>query len=213
MKKLIALMMTLVMLLSCVPAMAADTQEYTHSDFGFSFTAPANWLIVDKSNYQAYINAYNAGTMTFSGTNAATLSQLAAQIEASNCVVAVDPYANNIVMTGVDLGMALTNELFVAILIPQLKTELSNTMPGIEFTSVGEIVPFGENKFITLSATYEMYGTSISVDQLYLLSGTMMYVVNLTTTPVFGDDAIDSFYASTLEVLSSMKFSKPVSVF
>mgnify|MGYP003306620546 CR=1 FL=1 len=98
MKKMFALIMALVMCLLCASAMAQETQTYTHPVQGYSIQVPADWLCVDKTNVQQYIDAYEKGEMSFTGTNAMTLEELKPQLETADCAVLINPYANNVVI-------------------------------------------------------------------------------------------------------------------
>lgn len=195
MKKMFALIMALVMCLLCASAMAQETQTYTHPVQGYSIQVPADWLCVDKTNVQQYIDAYEKGEMSFTGTNAMTLEELKPQLETADCAVLINPYANNVVIVKENMGMAFTEDLFVSMVIPMLKSQLANQMPTIEFTAEGEKVAFGEKEFILLAAEYSLNGVSASVDMLFYLDDTDLYTINLTTTSVFGRDAVNDFYA------------------
>lgn len=217
MKKLLAILLSLLLSLSCLTAMAEEaapeTQVYTHPRMGFSVTLPAQWMVVDMDNVQSLIDGYNAGEVTYSGSNALTLTQVAPQLASTDGVMVIDPASNNVMLTGADIGIALTNELFVALMIPMLQSEIETQVPGIEFTSVGEIITYGENQFITLSADYEMMGIPMAIDQLYLLDGSIMYVINITAHSVFGEEIQDAFYTQVLDMLGTFQLPAPVEIF
>lgn len=203
MKKMTALLLALLLAVMCIPAMAEETQVYTHPTQGFSITLPADWLVVDNTNVDAYIAAYENGEMTFAGTNAQTLTQLKAQTAVQDCAIAINENSNNLVMMGADLGVELTNEQFVQTLIPSFKQQIAATMPGLEFTSEGEIVTLGENEFIFLSAEMDLGGAKMYADQVFMLDGTMMYLINVTATDVYGAEAKNAFYAQLQTVLTT----------
>lgn len=203
MKKFLALMMALVLLLSCTTALAQDVQTYTHPNQGYSFQAPAGWLVVDSTNIQTYIDAFRNGEMTFTGTDAATLEGQQAQILSTDCVIVIDEYANNVVINGTDMGMEVTTDLFLTVFVPLLKAQLTEQIPSIQFVTDGEVVKYGENEFILLKANYNMQGVAINVEQLYYIQGTMMYVANLTVIPLYEDAILDAFYAGVETMMAS----------
>lgn len=208
MKKLTALMMALLLCVACVSAMAEGTQLYTHPTQGYSISVPAEWLCLDKTNMDSLIAAYENGEMTFTGTNAETLKQLKPQVESTDCAVLINPYANNVVLVKENMGMELTNDQFVSMLIPMFRTQLVNQMPTLEFTSEGEVIAAGENEFIVLSGTYQINGITASVDMLFCLDGSDLYTLSLTTTSLFGEEALNTFYEEVFAACATFAIAK-----
>ena len=208
MKKLTALMMALLLCVACVSAMAEGTQLYTHPTQGYSISVPAEWLCLDKTNMDSLIAAYENGEMTFTGTNAETLKQLKPQVESTDCAVLINPYANNVVLVKENMGMELTNDQFVSMLIPMFRTQLVKQMPSLEFTSEGEVIAAGENEFIVLSGTYQINGITASVDMLFCLDGSDLYTLSLTTTSLFGEEALNTFYEEVFAACATFAIAK-----
>ena len=208
MKKLTALMMALLLCVACVSAMAEGTQLYTHPTQGYSISVPAEWLCLDKNNVDSLIAAYENGEMTFTGTNAETLKQLKPQVESTDCAVLINPLANNVVLVKENMGMELTNDQFVSMLIPMFRTQLVKQMPTLEFTSEGEVIAAGENEFIVLSGTYQINGITASVDMLFCLDGSDLYTLSLTTTSLFGEEALNTFYEEVFAACATFAIAK-----
>lgn len=208
MKKLTALMMALLLCAACVSAMAEGTQLYTHPTQGYSISVPAEWLCLDKTNLDSLTAAYENGEMTFTGTNAETLKQLKPQVEATDCAVLINPYANNVVLVKENMGMELTNDQFVSMLIPMFRTQLVKQMPTLEFTSEGEVIAAGENEFIVLSGTYQINGITASVDMLFCLDGSDLYTLSLTTTSLFGEEVLNTFYEEVFAACATFAIAK-----
>ena len=208
MKKILALLLVLVLCAACIPAMAEGTQTYTHPTHGYSIEVPAEWLCVDKNNVQGYIEAFENGEMTFTGTNAMTLEALKPQLETSDCAVLINPYANNVVIVKENMVMAFTQDLFVSMVIPMLKKQLSTQMPSIQFTAEGEILTLGDKDFILLAGEYSLNGIAAAVDMLFYLDGEDLYTINLTTTSVFGQDVMNDFYADVQEAFATFRIIK-----
>lgn len=208
MKKLTALMMALLLCVACVSAMAEGTQLYTHPTQGYSISVPAEWLCLDKTNMDSLIAAYENGEMTFTGTNAETLKQLKPQVESTDCAVLINPLANNVVLVKENMGMELTNDQFVSMLIPMFRTQLVKQMPTLEFTSEGEVIAAGENEFIVLSGTYQINGITASVDMLFCLDGSDLYTLSLTTTSLFGEEALNTFYEEVFAACATFAIAK-----
>lgn len=210
MKKMMAMMLAVVLCVLCLPVTAEEnaTQVYTHPTQGYSITVPASWLCVDNTNLQDYITAYENGEMTFTGTNAQTLQALQAQIAGTDCAVLINEYANNIVIVRENAGIALTKEMFISMLIPALKQQLTAQVPSIQFNAEGEVLTLGENEFIVLAGAYQMNGITASVDMLFYLDGTDLYTINLTTTSLFGPDITNTFYAAVQEACATFTVAK-----
>ena len=154
------------------------------------------------------IAAYENGEMTFTGTNAETLKQLKPQVEATDCAVLINPYANNVVLVKENMGMELTNDQFVSMLIPMFRTQLVKQMPTLEFTSEGEVIAAGENEFIVLSGTYQINGITASVDMLFCLDGSDLYTLSLTTTSLFGEEVLNTFYEEVFAACATFAIAK-----
>lgn len=146
--------------------------------------------------------------MTFTGTNAMTLELLKPQLETSDCAVLINPYANNVVIVKENMVMAFTQDLFVSMVIPMLKKQLSTQMPSIQFTAEGEILTLGDKDFILLAGEYSLNGIAAAVDMLFYLDGEDLYTINLTTTSVFGQDVVNDFYADVQEAFATFRIIK-----
>lgn len=207
MKKCTALLLALLLSLLCTGAFAeaapVEDALYTHPTQGYSLLVPEGWLMVDETNIDTLITAYEQGEMTFTGTNAQTLQQLKQQILQTGCAVLINQHANNVVIVKEDMGVEMTNEQFVTLMVPMLKTQLQQQMPTIEFTNEGELLHMGENTFIILSGSYSMNGITAAVDMLFLLQGTSLYTVNLTATSLFGQEVVNAFYEEVFNMLPS----------
>lgn len=205
MKKMTALVLALVLSILCVPALAEDAavQDYTNTELGFTVTLPGDWLVVDRENVDAYIAAYEKGEMTFTGTNAPTLQQLKPLFAAQNMAIAISPNAYNVTLSSADLGIALTNEQFIEMLIPVFKEQIASSMPGMQIVTDGEVLPLGDNEFIFLSGELDMNVMTAYADQMFLLKGTKMYLVNVTSTNVFGEEMQNAFYAQLMDIIAS----------
>lgn len=207
MKKAMAFVMALVMSMLCASVMAEDVEKqvYTCPAKSYTITVPGDWLCVDKTNVDAYIEAYEKGEMTFSGTNAMTLEGLKPQIVSADCAVLINPYANNVVIVKEAIGLTLTNDTFVSMMIPLLKQQLTSQIPAIEFTAEGERLSLGDKEFVLLAAEYSLNGITASVDMLFYLDGSALYTLSLTTTPLFGQDVVNAFYADVQEACATFQ--------
>lgn len=199
MKKAMSLLLALMLCVLCLPSLAEDTQVYTHPTWGFSITVPADWFCVDKTTIRDSLEASKKGELSSRTASPETLEALLPQIESTDCAVLADPYGNNIVIVREDVGIAITNEEFVELMIPALKSQLSAQIPTIQFAAEGEIVPIGDKNFINLSAEYDLGGVTAIVDMLFYLEGTYMYTLNLTATEMFGADAKNDFYQAVFD--------------
>lgn len=211
MKKCFALLLVLALCLMSLPGLAEDaaaTQTYTHPTQGYSISVPASWLCVDQTNVQDLIAAFQNGELSFSGTDAATLESQAPQLEATNCAIMISEHANNMVLVQENMGIELTKEQFVALMIPMLQQQLRAQFPTIQFNETAEVQTFGENEFIIMPASYQIYGLDVSVDMLFYLDGSTLYTISMTVMPLFGQDVKDAFYANVLEACATFAIAK-----
>ena len=208
MKKTIALLLALLLCVLSVSAMAEEKQVYTHPTKGYSITVPAQWLCVDISNIQQYITAYQNGEMTFTGTNAETLSNLLMQIQSQDCAILIDSSSNNVTITDVDMGIALDHKTFAALMIPQFKSQLSAQFPSMEFTCEGEILTFVDNTFVMLSGIYSMSNIPIEMTQLYYIDDTSLYVITTTAILLYDQALLQAFYEDAFAACSTLTIAE-----
>ena len=201
-KKITALLMVLVVLLSTA-ALAEGTQVYTHPVHGYSITVPSDWLCVDSQNIQQLITDFENGTFSFMGTDIATLKNLALQMQQMDFAVLSNANSFNIVISFIDLGVAMNQDTFITTLVPILKADLAASFPSMEFSTVGEPLTLGDNHFVVIAGEYSMNGINMAMDQLYMLNGTRLYVLNLTTTPLWGEATANEFYADAVEACAT----------
>ncbi|MBQ4074827.1 MAG: hypothetical protein IJD39_06465 [Clostridia bacterium] len=191
-----------------VPALAEDTLTYTHPTHGYSLEYPAAWLAVDATNIDQYIELFNNNEISFTGTNAPTLTNMKDQIVGQDIVVLVDPHANNLLVVCADMGMELTNEMFQMVMVPMVVESVKAQAPGIEITADGTIQEMGDRSFIAVGGNVNISGIPAEIMQMYYLEGTMMYCFTVTLTGAFGAEAAEQFAMEAAEVMFSFTTGK-----
>lgn len=211
MKKAIAALLVLLLMLpgSCACAENMPTEEnlYTHPTKGYTFFVPEGWLIVDAENIEDCISACETGEITSSAVNAQVLNSMMPQIRQLDCAMLFDPYGNNAVFVTESLGNLWSNEQFIALMIPTLKAQFTRQHPDIEFTSEGDLLPLGENEFITLTGTYHLNGGIFSLDQLYIIDKTRVHCISLTVSSHAIPEEANLFFTEMVDILSSFSIS------
>lgn len=203
MKKLLALVFAL--MLFAMPALA---EIYTQPEVGYTVECPEGWLAVDNTTIDAYISAYETGAMTFTGTNADTLQQIKAQLTFPGSMIMIDPYANNVVITAADMGMEFTMEMFHAAMAPMMREQFVAQIPDITFVDEGSILEMNGRKYMTIVGTYEAFGTTVGVQQIYYLEGSTMYIFNVTVSAIAGEEYLLNFDLVIDQIVSSFNNNK-----
>lgn len=204
MKKMLAALLVLLLCLQCVPTLASDAVQYTDPKGEFSVTVPSGWLCLDQSNTQNYINAMVNGEFSFPGFDVTTLSNLKAQLD----VIGGGTYFfysdnSSVFIRSMDLGVQVTEEQFVANLLPQIMESEKNMLPDIQYENAGTIVTYGNNRFVSTLSYYTLYGVWCTTDTLYHLNGTKMFEITITIDGYADESEEMPFYAGALSIVES----------
>lgn len=202
MKKRMALLLAALLSLSAGCTLAEE-ELYTHPTHGYSFTVPDGWLVVDAKNIEEHMDAYENGVMFFTGTNTQSLKNMQPQVLQLDCAILLDPHSNSAIFITENMGTPQTNEKVASQLIPLLKARFQQRYPGIEFTSEGDILTLGENEWIILAGTYSKDGMTFSLDQLYLVDGTLIHCISLTVSNHASPKEASHFYSEVITTLTS----------
>lgn len=211
MKKTLAVLLILVLTLlgpcACAEDIPAEENRYIHPTKGYTFPVPEGWLVVDAENIDGCMDALGKGELVFPALDAPTLNDMKPRFQQLDCAMLFDPHGNNAVFVTESLGNLWTSEQFAATMIPALKAQFTQQHPDIEFTSEGEILPMGENEFITLSGTYHLNGAIFSLDQLYTIDKTRVHCISLTVNDHASPENINLFFREIVSVLTAFSIT------
>lgn len=206
MKKMTALLIALLMTLMCVPAFAeaesAETKEYTHPTFGYTFTVPEGWQVVDATNVKDFVTACENGEIQYIG-NIEDPATFSCNVEDSERVLLVDLGGNYISLSVVALDFEMDNAMFKSWSLPTMIDVLYMLYPDMELTAKGDSCVYGENEYIRLTYTFENNGAKITNDSLFTLRGNLRYELALTTSALLGQEAVDQFYTEAENLLNT----------
>ena len=169
MKKLLAALLALMMLLCCLPALAEEESTYTaytHPRLGYTVEYPTEFVVLDADTLPLMLQM--VGQMGLEGLDAATIQALEPQITSTDMVMFLDAYTGaNMNIAAAAVGMAITNELFLAMVMPTMHAQYEASFSNVTFYDKGSIVTFGENNFVQLVLNYDMAGMNNNFAQCF----------------------------------------------
>ena len=199
MKKLLSLALALMMMLCCVPALAASDgyKDYQHPTQGYTLEYPETWIMLDSSNIEAMMNSMkdNEALATLN------LDAIVPQISQMQMTMFMDIFGTNINIVGQDVGMSITADQFLP-MMPQMSAQILQNFSGALLLDAGSLYEIGGNKYCTLSASYTLADSPLYLFQFYAFSGSTMYLVTLTMNAnAINMDAIETYTDHLLETL------------
>lgn len=199
MKKLLSLILSLMMIVCCMPALAASEGylDYTHPTQGYSVEYPESWIALDSTNIEAMMKSL-ADNEEFSSLN---LEAVVPQITQMEMTMFMDNFGTNINIVGQEVGMSLTASSFLP-MMPQMAQQVTASLPDAKLLDTGSLYEIGSNQYCTLCASYTLAGSDLYVFQFYAFSGTTMYLITLTMNASVVDmDTVEAYTDHLLETL------------
>ena len=151
MKKLLSLILALMMIVCCMPALAASEGylDYTHPTQGYSVEYPESWIALDSTNIEAMMKSL-ADNEEFSALN---LETVVPQITQMEMTMFMDIFGTNINIVGQEVGMSLTASAFLP-MMPQMAQQVTASLPDAKLLDTGSLYEIGGNQYCTLCASY-----------------------------------------------------------
>lgn len=199
MKKLLSLILSLMMIVCCMPALAASEGylDYTHPTQGYSVEYPESWIALDSTNIEAMMKSL-ADNEEFSALN---LEAVVPQITQMEMTMFMDIFGTNINIVGQEVGMSITASSFLP-MMPQMAQQVTASLPDAKLLDTGSLYEIGGNQYCTLCASYTLAGSDLYVFQFYAFSGTTMYLITLTMNASVVDmDTVEAYTDHLLETL------------
>ncbi|MDD6683601.1 MAG: hypothetical protein PUE61_10680 [Clostridiales bacterium] len=199
MKKLLSLILSLMMIVCCMPALAASEGylDYTHPTQGYSVEYPESWIALDSTNIEAMMKSL-ADNEEFSALN---LEAVVPQITQMEMTMFMDIFGTNINIVGQEVGMSITASSFLP-MMPQMAQQVTASLPDAKLLDTGSLYEIGGNQYCTLCASYTLAGSDLYVFQFYAFSGTTMYLITLTMNASVADmDTVEAYTDHLLETL------------
>lgn len=200
MKKLLSLMLSLMLILGCVPALAASEgyADYTHPTQGYSLEYPQSWLALDSANIESLMIDLSANPALAT----LNLDAVLPQITQMQMTMFVDINGSNINVVRQSVGMAITAEQFMP-MMPQMLSQVTAALPGAQVLEEGALYTIGDHQYCNLCISYNLAGSDLYAFQFYTFSGTDMYLITLTMNPASDMDAVAEY---TDHLLATLEF-------
>lgn len=208
MRKFICLLTALMMLLTCT-ALAetatetpVETELYTHPTFGYSLEVPSDWILLDNETIGTIVDTMKDGQ---AGTlDDATLAQYAAQIDATNMMMALSPdLTTNINVVAQDLGATFSANVVADELCPSLVSQYQALFADCVFDDPGSVVIYNDTDYARVSATYSLAGAYLRMHQYIVIENNIMYCLTFTATAADAAMTTEDMSAIALPFLES----------
>ena len=192
MKKLFAVVLAMMLALGCISALAEDAAPYTtyvHPTLGYTLEYPSNWLAIDTESLPVMMEM--AKQMGTDGIDLSMLGNLEEQIVSANMTMFLDVTTGaNFTIGAQDLGMPIDTNSFVTMMMPMLKMQYEQMFAGCTFIEDEPIVAIGDTEYCYLPMAYELNGQTTCLEQFYLVSGTVMYIISGTYSEALMTDEL-----------------------
>ncbi len=194
MKKLFALMLTLLLVLP-MTGLAADAEwtTYTHPTIPYQISYPADWVLISRETMSQLAESVTAGGVE--GIDSAALENYKAQLQVLDMVSFISPTGDvNFNIQYHDLEAVLTVEDLKTGLCPAMAQELLGAFPNATTLVGGEILEAGDNQFAYIAIGYNINGMDAIAMQTYITEGTILYMTTFTviSSLVTDIDAVDA---------------------
>ena len=207
MKKFVALLLALLMLLVSTASLAeeAEVLSYTNKEGGYSFSYPAKMLLLSKENVQELLDQMTDPSYSMEGMNEEAIRQNADQVRQMDMVMLM--YASGVFNYNVvyqDTGVQLNNDLVLSALCPQFTAQYKMIYPDLTMGDEGSIYTLGDKEYVTQSLQLTANGIPMTMVILYAVNGTYLYNVTFTVADFAMADAdFLSFMNGTVELFAS----------
>lgn len=174
MKKALSVMLTLTLLLCCMPALAEETEyiPYTEPTGQFSLEYPADYLLLDDETVDALFSAVEDEEIDFGFD----FSTYAAAIRESNTVYFLNLLnGSNFNVVFQDLGGHLSANLMMLMIYPSLVEQYKTIFPTAVFDDEGSILTVNGVDFVRLALRYLQDDVTVHMEQYGVCMGNFLY--------------------------------------
>jgi len=189
MKKILAAVLTLILALSSVCALAENIRwiKYESDEFGYSIEYPESWMALDPETI-AMITLLSGVGDEIEGYTTEELSDMAAD---KNIVTfsPLDASGFNYSVDVNELGVSLPASMLAMLLCPEVTGQMEAVMPGVTVIEEGDVVTVNGQSFAHIHLKYEAYGDTYHSEQYYISNGVDLVTVTLTVLEEGYDDA------------------------
>lgn len=172
-----------VSLLACAQGVLAEEaaveySTYTNETQGYSIDYPSNWTLLSRGTIDNLMQVLTSGSVP--GIDATAFEAYKTQIEGLDAAMMLAADGANLSVIGQDLGLEVTNELFIQMILPTMLEQFPVMYPGIELVDEGSTVTAGEREFVKIAGSLEMMGSKAQVEQYYACIGKTLYILTFT---------------------------------
>ncbi|MBR6525418.1 MAG: hypothetical protein IKT57_05560 [Clostridia bacterium] len=175
-------------------AMKENAPTYTNERGGYSFSYPADMLLMSQDNVQDMLDNMTSEGYGMEGMDATVLQQNAEQIRRTDMTMLM--YAGGVFNYNVvyqNVGITLNNELVLSALCPNFITQYQAIYPGLEMLDEGSMYTVGGKEYVTQSLQVKVNGMDMTIVILYAVNGTYLYNVTFTVADMAMTDEMTDY--------------------
>ncbi|MBE5781867.1 MAG: hypothetical protein E7329_00965 [Clostridiales bacterium] len=204
MRKLLSVILALLLALSCCPALAEETEyvQYTHPTLGYTAEVPNGWFALDTDTIASFVKVAFEGDLE--GVDPAFAANLESELAGTDIAMFLAVNGSNINIVKQYLGLPISAELFMSMMMPSLLTQYEATFDEISFPDDGSVYyTEDERAFCSLTVTYMLNGQEVTCTQYYHMVDADMYVFTLTYAPDLDEDSMHDYRAHIRHMLDT----------
>lgn len=161
----------------------AETNTYVNPTDGYQIAYPAEWTMLDRSTIDDILQIAAEGKIP--GLDVSSIQGFKEQMDSFDVAVFIVPGEAVITVEYTDLGSEaaiVDGDILklIELLCPDTIQQYESALGNVDVIDAGSIAAFGEREFVTMSLTYELMNTPMSVNFYNYLSGTTLYVITVS---------------------------------
>ena len=181
-----------------------ETLSYTHRDGSYSFSYPADMILLSDDNVQEILDGMTDESYSMEGMDTSVIQQNIEQVRGTDMVMVL--YGSGVFnMNAVlqDVGVQLNNELVLSALCPQFIQQYKAIYPGLTMLDEGSIYTTpGGREYVTQALQVNAANTDMTIVVLYAVNGTKLVNATFTVADMVMTDDFTDYVNKTVEIFA-----------
>lgn len=181
-----------------------ETLSYTHRDGSYSFSYPADMILLSDANVQEILDGMTDESYAMEGMDTSVIQQNIEQVRGTDMVMALygtGAFNMNAVLQ--DVGVQLNNELVLSALCPQFIQQYKAIYPGLTMLDEGSIYTTpGGREYVTQALQVNAANTDMTIVVLYAVNGTKLVNATFTVADMVMTDDFTDYVNKTVEIFA-----------
>ncbi|MBE5776146.1 MAG: hypothetical protein E7326_01405 [Clostridiales bacterium] len=181
-----------------------ETLSYTHRDGSYSFSYPADMILLSDANVQEILDGMTDESYAMEGMDTSVIQQNIEQVRGTDMVMVLygsGAFNMNAVLQ--DVSVQLNNELVLSVLCPQFIQQYKAIYPGLTMLDEGSIYTTpGGREYVTQALQVNAANTDMTIVVLYAVNGTKMVNATFTVADMVMTEDFTAYVNKTVEIFA-----------